>query len=181
MDNQEFSLEMMEKETDEMLKLRYIDDKNGKFKKTDGGFVSLKIEDELYDRVEFYQAFPFTDPDSYISIRTPDEKAKEIGMIENLSKLNGETRELIKEQLAYRYFTPKIQKVYSVKTEYGFSYFDVLTTSGRCRFAIRMNGGGFVSLTETRVIIYDLDGNRFEIPDVSKLSSKERKQLDLFI
>ncbi len=179
--DEQFSLEMMEKETEEMLRLRYLTEDNASFEKTPGGFVSLKIGDEEYDRVEIYQAFPFTDPDLYISVRTADEKAKEIGMIADLKKLSPKTQKILKEQIGYRYFTPEIKKVYSVKSEYGFAYFDVLTDSGRCRFVIRMNGGAVISLTETRILILDLDGNRFEIPDVSRLSARERKQLDLFI
>lgn len=179
--NAEFSLEMMEQETDEMLSLRYITDENATFSETTGGFMSMKFYDEKYDRVEIYLTFPFTEPDLYVSIRTPDEKAKEIGIIKDLKQLSPKTQEILKKQIKYRYFTPKIKRVYSVKTEYGFAYFDVLTDSGKCRFVIRMNGGAVVSLTETRVIIFDLDGNRFEIEDITKLSSKERKQLDLFI
>ena len=171
----------MEQETEQMLRLRYLTEDNAEFEKTAGGFVSLKLDDEYYERVEIYQAFPFTDPDLYISVRMPDEKAKEIGIIADLKKMSKKTQELLKEQIGYRYFTPKIKKVYSVKSEYGFAYFDVLTDSGRCRFVIRMNGGAVISLTETRILILDIDGNRFEIPDISRLSAKERKQLDIFI
>lgn len=179
--NEQFSLETMEKETDEMLALRYLNSENAEFLKTPGGFVSLSVDGEFYERVGIYQAFPFSDPETYISVRTADEKAKEIGIIKDLKQLSEETRGILREQIGYRYFTPEIKRVYSVKTEYGFAYFDVMTDAGRCKFVIRMNGGAVVALTETRILIFDLDGNRFEIPDVSRLSAKERKQLDLFI
>lgn len=38
-----------------------------------------------------------------------------------------------------------------------------------------------VHLSDTRIIISDIDENRFEIPDVSKLTIKEQKKLDLFL
>ena len=38
-----------------------------------------------------------------------------------------------------------------------------------------------VHLSETRILISDVDENRFEIPDVMKLSAAERKKLDLFL
>jgi hypothetical protein len=38
-----------------------------------------------------------------------------------------------------------------------------------------------VHLSETRILISDVDENRFEIPDVMKLSAGERKKLDLFL
>lgn len=38
-----------------------------------------------------------------------------------------------------------------------------------------------VRLTDTRLLITDLDENRFEIPDVLQLSQKEQRKLDLFL
>lgn len=180
--DEEFDLEQMEKETEEMLKLRYINSGNAEFKRTEGGFVSLKIKDEFYPRIQVYQAFPFTDPYSYISIREPDEKAKEIGIIRDLRKdVDKETRQMLEEQLRLRYFTPIIKRINSIKDEYGFAYFDVLTDHGACRFTIHMGGSSVVHLSDTRLLITDLDGNRFEIPDVKQLTAAELKKLDLFL
>lgn len=181
-ENEEFNLEMMEKETQEMLRLRYITKDNAVFERTEGGFVSMKIEEEYYPRIQVYHAFPFTDRNSYISIREPDEKAKEIGIIRDFNKdVTKQTREMLEEQLRLRYFTPIIEKIINIKDEYGFAYFDVLTDHGACRFTIHMGGGSVVNLSDTRLMITDLDGNRFEIPDVTRLTAPELKKLDLFL
>ncbi len=181
-DPEEFDLEKMEKETEEMLRLRFITRDNAVFERTEGGFVSLKMEDESYHRIQVYQSFPFTDPDAYISIREADEKAREIGIIKSLKKdVSKETREMLEEQLRLRYFTPKIEKIINIKDEYGFAYFDVLTDHGACRFTIHMGGGSVVNLSDTRLMITDLDGNRFEVADVTQLTTPELKKLDLFL
>ncbi len=44
-----------------------------------------------------------------------------------------------------------------------------------------MSGNAVVHLTETRLLITDLDENRFEIPDTSKLTGKELKKIGLFL
>lgn len=179
---EEFNLEEMEKETQEMLRLRFINRDNAEFARTEGGFVSMRIEEEFYPRVQVYHTFPFTDPDSYISIREPDEKAKEIGVIKDFKKdVTKETREMLLEQLRLRYFTPVIEKIINIKDEYGFAYFDVLTNHGACRFTIHMGGDSVINLSDTRLMITDLDGNRFEIPDVTRLTAPELKKLDLFL
>lgn len=181
-DPEGFDLEKMEKETEEMLRLRFITKDNAVFERTEGGFVSMKIEEEFYPRIQVYHAFPLTDPNSYISIREPDEKAKEIGVIMNLQQdVSEESKKMLEEQLNLRYFTPKIDKIIDIKDEYGFAYFDVLTDRGACRFTIHMGGGSVVNLSDTRLLITDLDGNRFEVPDTSKLSIPELKKLDLFL
>ncbi|MCI8360960.1 MAG: DUF1854 domain-containing protein [Clostridiales bacterium] len=177
----DLSLEDIAQETEELLEIRYLNKDNAVFRRTPGGFVSLDYQGRHYDRVSVYRAFPFSDPDKYISIREPDEKAKEIGMVEDLRALDKDTAAMLTEQMNIRYFTPVITRILDIKDEYGYAYFDVLTDRGACRFTIHMNGGSVVRLTDTRLLISDLDGNRFEIPDTGKLSAGELKKLDLFI
>lgn len=180
--SEEFDLEMMEKEAEDMMKLCFITEDNAEFAPTEGGFVSLRMGEEFYHRIQVYYTFPLTHNTSYISIREPDEKAKEIGIIKDLTKdVSAKTRELLESQLRLRYFTPLVEKINNIKDEYGFAYFDVVTNQGQCRFTIHMGGGSVVHLSDTRLIITDLDGNRFEIPDTGKLTVKELKKLDLFL
>lgn len=180
--DEDFNLEQMEAETDAMLRLRYITRDNAVFTRTKGGFVALQIGDETYDRVRVVRSFPFSDPDAYISIRMADEKSREIGIIKNLkTDVSEETRAMLIEQMNLRYFTPIIRRINNIKDEYGHAYFDVETDEGPCKFVIYMNSSSVVNLTDTRLLITDLDGNRFEIPDYTKLSAGELKKLDLFL
>ena len=182
--DEEFNLEQMEAETEQMLRLRMITKDNATFARTKGGFVSLDLKDSIApdDRIRVVRSFPFTDRDKYISIRTIDEKSKEIGMIKDLSTdVTPETRQMLEEQMDIRYFTPVIKKINSIKDEYGHAYFDVETDQGPCKFVIYMNSSSVVNLSDVRLLISDLDGNRFEIPDYTKLSARELKMLDLFL
>ena len=171
----------MKAESADLLELRYLTKENAKFERTEGGFVKLTYKDKTYDRVSVYRTFPVTMPDDFISIREANEKAREIGVVEKLSVLDSETEKMLKEQLDLRYFTPEITKIFDIKTEYGYGYFHVMTTYGECRFTIHNGGSSVISLTDTRIVINDLDGNRFEVPDITKLTVAERKKLDLFI
>lgn len=171
----------MDDQSEDILELRYITSDNSTFTPTKGGFVSLNYLGKTYNRVNFYRTFPFTDPTKYISVREVDEKAREIGIIESLNSLNEEQRLLVIKQLNIRYFTPVIEKIIDIKDEYGYAYFHVITNYGTSKFTIHMSGGSVVSLTDTRILITDIDGNRFEIPDISTLTALELKKLDLFI
>lgn len=179
--NEDFALSQMEQETDQMLRIRYITNENAEFSRTGTGFISLKIEGEFYTRVQVVRMFPFMHKDEFISVRTTDERSKEIGIIEKLSDMDADTAEMIREQLTLRYFTPTITKIIGIKDEYGYAYWNVLTNYGECRFTIQMGGNAVVHLSETRILIIDIDENRFEIPDITVLSSSERKKLDLFL
>ncbi len=177
----EFEIGQMEQEADEMTALCYLTKENAEFSRTEGGFVSLKYDGKEWDRVQVIRLFPFTEPDKFISIRTVEERSKEIGVIEDFSKVTKETKEMLLEQLNLHYFTPVIKKIINIKDEYGYAYFHVMTDRGECRFTINMGGNAVVRLSESRLLITDLDENRFERPDVFKLSQKEQRKLDLFL
>ena len=171
---EQFEKEQMEREAEEMTAVRYLTKDNAVFERTKGGFVRLTFEGKTWDRVQVIRLFPFTEPNGFISIRTVEERSREIGVIKD-------TKKLLLEQLNLHYFTPIIQKVLSIKDEYGYAYFHVLTDRGECRFTINMGASAVTRLSEKRLLITDLDENRFEIPDVFALTQKEQRKLDLFL
>lgn len=181
LDLREFDEEALKKESEELLEMRFLTRENAVFSRTDGGFVALKFREKEYSRIGVYLTFPLTEPEEYISIREADEKAKEIGIIEKLSELDKDQQEMIREQIKLRYFMPTIVKVLDIKDEYGYAYWNVTTSFGACRFTTRMSGDAVIFLGESRLMVTDIDGNRYEIPDFYKMSVGERKKLDLFI
>ncbi len=173
-------IDFYEKEAEEMTAMRKITKQN-KFERTEGGFINLTFDGVTYERVKVVRLFPFTDANKYISIRQNDEKAREIGIIEDMDELDDDTRSMLEEQLRLNYFTPVIEKIYNIKDEYGYAYFHVKTDKGECKFAINMASNAVTKLSDSRLIITDLDENRFEIRDVNALTQKERRKLDLFL
>ena len=164
---------------DEALETRWLTPQNALFTKTKGGFVTLEQEGTVYERVLIFRTFPFTAPNEYLSVRREDENNREIGIIKNLGDFDKTTRTMIEEQLDLRYFMPKIQKIYEIKEQYGYSYWHVCTDKGECRFTVDQNG--VAKLSEVRLIISDIDGNRFELPNVTVLSAKELRMVDLYM
>ncbi len=181
LDLQEFDEEALKKEFEELLEMRLLTGENAQFSRTEGGFVALKYGEKEYDRVGVYLTFPLTNPEEFISIREADEKAREIGIIEKLSQIPKEQQEMLREQIKLRYFMPVITKVLDVKDEYGYAYWNVVTSFGACRFTTQMSGDAVIHLSDSRLLVTDIDGNRYEIPDFYQLNVMERKKLDLFI
>jgi len=157
--------------------IRYLDPATARFSKTPGGFVRLAIGDgEIYPRVALYRAFPFSYPDRYISVR--DMEGKEIGMIRDLREFDEETVRLIERELERRYFTPVIRRIDSIKEEFGYAYWTVETDAGPRRFTVREMHHNVVMLSPDHVLIIDVDGNRYEIPDYQRLDPKSRKMIE---
>ena len=176
----DISENIFEKRAEEMTAIHLITAKD-KFEETEGGFVNLDYDGVHYERVHVVRLFPFSDADKYISVREHGNGGREIGIIEDMKDLSERTREILGRQLNLSYFTPVIQKIYSIKDEYGFAYFHVMTDKGECKFAINMGSNAVNKLSDTRLIIMDVDENRFEIRDVDALSQKERRMLDMFL
>ncbi len=181
LDLQEFDEEALKKESEEVLEMRFLTSENAEFRRTEGGFLALKLADKEYERVGVYLTFPLTNPEEFISIRETDEKAKEIGIIQDLKDMKRDVQEMIREQVRLRYFMPVIRKVMDVKDEYGYAYWHVMTDFGACRFTTHMGGDAVINIGGARYQITDIDGNRYELPDLYALTVIERKKLDLFI
>jgi len=180
--------------------IRYLDPRKSKFMMTAGGFLSLSIEKpnadsgenagnnntdnnkgngnsiEKYDRVNLHRAFPYKYPREYISVRTVD--GKEIGVIRNIDDYPEETVKLFMYELDRRYFTPIIEKINSIKEEFGYSYWDVITNSGAKRFTVQNIHNNVIPINESRILVIDVDGNRFEIPDYKKLDIRSLKMVE---
>lgn len=174
-------LEQEKRSVEEIISIRVITDDNAVFTRTSGGFVKLEYAGKEYPRVAVHRCFPFSDPTHYISIRDTEGEGKEIGLIMDIKALKKETQQMLEEQMQLRYFSPKILHIHDIKEEYGYSYWNVTTDRGRCRFTVRMGGGSVYSIGQDRYLVNDLDGNRFEIPNLYKLTPREIKKLDLFI
>ncbi len=181
MNENENILELEKEKLDGLLNINYLDETIASFSETSGGFVSLDIGEKAYKRVNFYRIFPFSAPNQYISVRETNDKATEIGIIRDLNDFSKETSEMIEKQLRIRYFLPKILRIYSIKEEYGYSYWNVLTDKGACKFTMSMGSGNASKIDSKRVIIKDIDENRYEIEDIYRLTNKELKKLDLYI
>ncbi|MDI6617111.1 MAG: DUF1854 domain-containing protein [Clostridiales bacterium] len=159
--------------------IRFLKAKDTAFTRTPGGFLALKISNgESYPRVNLFRSFPFSHPKEYISVR--DEEDKEIGIIRNIEDFPDDAVKLFEEEFKRRYFAPVIKKINSVKDEFGYSYWDVDTDAGICRFTVQ-GRYNVISLGNGRVIISDVDGNRFEIPNYRLLDEKSIKRLEIYL
>ena len=174
-------LSMEQAEVERLLQIKLLSPENTRFTVTKGGLLTAVIDGEEQGIVNVIRTFPFTAADEFLSVRTADDKQTELGMIEHIEVFDHLAVELIREQLAIRYFMPKISKIISVKEEYGHTYWQVVTDKGECSFTSPSGSAGSVVRKGDRVIIRDSEQNRYEIGDLQRLSVKELKKLDLYL
>ena len=174
-------LQLENEKVEAQLTINYLTPENCEFYETAGGFAAIKVGDKDWGHINILRTFPFSALWEFLSVREIEGKQEEIGIIEDLNFFPKSTFDLIAKQLEIRYFMPKITKIISIKEEYGYAYWNVLTDKGKCSFATSAGSSGAVSKKGNRVIIKDSDENRFEIEDITKLTTKEFKKLDLYL
>ncbi|HHY10065.1 MAG TPA: DUF1854 domain-containing protein [Firmicutes bacterium] len=163
-----------------MSDLKYLDLTKARFRTTAGGLLSLELADELYPKVDIHLAFPFTFPNRFISVRLPDD-GEEIGLIKDLNGLDEVSKKAVQEEIQWRYYTPKIERIKDYKEEFGHAYWDVVTDRGEYQFVTRGRDRTIRRITARRTLIMDVSGNRFEIEDLAKLDAKSRQYLETLL
>ena len=133
--------------------------------------------DEEVREAHVARCFPWSFPESYISIR--DKEGKEVRLLNSLDELDAASRAVVEQELRDRVFNPQIQRVLSVKHEFGITTIVAETDRGEVSFQIRSRDDIRV-LTATRALFRDVDGNQYELADLSALDSASRKHLEQY-
>jgi len=147
--------------------------------RTRGETLVATIKGHAHEYVDAVRVAPLTHPDRYIAI--VDLNGKEITMLEDLSVLDNESKDALNEALRRRYMTAVVLKIRSMKDELGVTYFDVDTDRGRREFVVQNLLEGARWLGERRLLIFDVDGNRFEIPDIDALDKRSIRLLSAIV
>jgi len=173
---------------DDLVKITYLEDNNIVFFRSEGGFLSMKLnkdgKEEIYKRVTLQRVFPLSKQYEYVAVknvgdnRQPDE---EIGIIKDVRNFTEENKKHIYDELKLRYFAPEILKILSRKDEFGSLYMEIITNAGKKNVVIQNNGSGFVRISPIRYIVIDVDGNRYEIVDIKKLDKRSLRLLEVAI
>lgn len=138
-----------------------------------------ETETKEYDRIFLHRSFPFDHPESYISVQDTDKN--EIGMISDLAVFPQETADLMRRELERKYYAPVLTSIRSVKDKYGYAYCTATTAEGEITFTLKDAARSFLKVDKNRVVITDVDGNRYDIPDLSALDKNSYKKIELYL
>ena len=141
-----------------------------------GEFRLVVEDDRCYLNCRASWCFPFSNRRHYVALF--DGLTGEIGVVHDPAALDEQSRAILVEMLDRRYLVPIVERVKSIREEYGVVYWSVDTNHGPREFVCRGLRDSVIELAEGRLIITDVDGNRFEIPDYTQLSRSTQAVLD---
>lgn len=157
--------------------VNYLDPAKAKFYIKYENFLCLDYDGQTYENLKLHRAMPFKLPDDYISVQ--DMESKELFLIRSLYEFREDQVKILASVLKKRYFCPKIISIPSLKEKLGHLYFEVETDAGHKSFALRDAYRNIRRLDNgTRILIFDVDGNRYEIPDVARMDPKDFRRLE---
>jgi hypothetical protein len=148
------------------------------FKRNGSKLQMIIAGEEEYKTVSVVPLFPLSESGNWVSVL--DDEGRELGIIEELGKLNAENRRIILDELHRRYVLPRIQKILSCKEKFELVQWEVETDRGVKEFLSRNLRENIQQPGQNRLILTDVDGNRYDIPDFQLLDKKSQNLLERY-
>jgi hypothetical protein len=129
-----------------------------------------------YPVVKLFQSAPLSRPNEYLALL--DSKSEEIALVKRLEDLTEDSQKIAQRELGRRYLTARIEQIPQIKQEFGVTYWHVNTNRGERDFVMQSLSESCIWLSDSHLLLIDVDGNRFEIADRYALDSLSQKQLE---
>jgi uncharacterized protein DUF1854 len=144
------------------------------------GMARLTVEnDRSYLKVKLALAAPLSRPRKYVSLL--NGKGEEIVLLPDLEALAPASREVAEKELQRRYLTSQVRRLLSLRQEFGVTYWEAETDRGIRDFVVRDLQENCVWLSESHLLLIDVDGSRFEISDRQQLDELSRQLLEAIL
>lgn len=165
--------------------LNYINPSEASFYSSEHGLLMLSLRGENMGRVTVLRMFPFRFEKEYLCVRcetySRSDKENEIGIIRSLADFPESQAQLIQKELDKRYFVPEIIRVIDVKEEYGHTIWKTQTTAGEREFTVNDMASNVRNMGNNRIMLTDVNANRYYIPDITKADDKTMRIIEIWI
>jgi hypothetical protein len=172
----------------DQMDLGMLDIKQAEFYNGAGGFAGLKYKGEDFPHIILRRLMPLKYPYEYISaaIKIEGNEFREIGILKSVEELLPEQREIVIGELDNRYYSPEILEVLSVQDKLGYVYMELRLKNKKGaeykkNCAVKDVSRNIRMLSDTSIIIFDVDGNRYIAEDIKKLSRQSMRKLDAYL
>lgn len=135
--------------------------------------------EKSYVTVKPVWSAPLSRPNTYLALL--DGKGEEITMIPDPKTLSPESWEAVQTELHRRYLTAIVTTILHAKVEFGATYWSVETNRGPRDFVTQSLQENAIWLSAHHLLLLDVDGNRFEIPDVTALDARSRHYISAIL
>lgn len=161
------------------LTIEFLDPEKCSFSFNDNGFLIFSLSDKNMGRVKLIRTYPYTLTDEYICVHDLDDN--ELGIIRDLAALESASAENARKELNNRYYCPTISAIKSVKERMGNFYFETVIDNKPKSFTVRDITKNMRFAGDNTLLIFDMDGNRYVIPEFEKTEEKSKRLLEPYL
>ena len=141
--------------------------------------IFLLLGDGKHEVGKLAMAFPLSKRTQMVAVF--DLAGEELGILDDLDRLDPRSQRIVHEEIEKSYFLPKIQDIIEITERFGLVTWSVITDRGPRVFQVRRIRQNIRRIGRKRVIIRDVDGNRFEIQNMLDLSLSSKRLLDGYL
>jgi hypothetical protein len=135
--------------------------------------LRLTVDGEKsYLTVKPVWAAPISRPNAFLALL--DGKGEQIAMLPEPRALPADSWAAVERELRQRNLTALVTAVTHARQEFGATYWTVETDRGAREFVTQNLQENALWFSDTHLLLLDVDGNRFEIPDVWALDARSR-------
>lgn len=128
-------------------------------------------------RVFVRPCFPWSQPDRFLSLRS--QNGREIALVEKMDALSESSRAALETALAETRFTFIITGINRIRKDFELRVWEVETSQGARTFETKLDGWP-LTLADGSIVLRDLAGDLYHIPDPAKLDRKSARLLWAF-
>ena len=141
--------------------------------------IFLLLGNRKYEVGKLAMAFPLSKRTQMVAVF--DLAGEEVGILDDLDRLDPRSKRIVSEEIEKSYFLPKIQDIVEITEKFRLVTWSVITDRGPRTFQVRHIRQNIRKIGRKRVIIRDVDGNRFEVQNVLDLSLSSKRLLDGYL
>ena len=158
----------------------FIDKDMATFTRRDLTLLDVTLTDgKTLEKLEPRRLFPISDKRRYIALL--DDGGTEQAVIRDLSVLPEAQQKIIEDCLLEYYLVPKITCIRDCHERFDGITLFTDTDHGPANIEIRVLNHGLRMADQYRALIRDVNDNRYEIPDVSRLDKHSRQILARYL
>ena len=158
----------------------YIEYDMARFTRKDLTLVDVELYDgRKFENLEPRRLFPASGLEKYITLL--DESGTEQAIIRDLRTLPPQERAVVEDCLREYYLIPQIQQIVSCDERFDGITLHTVTDRGPTDIEIRILVHGLKFIQGYRVLVRDVNDNRYEIADITRLDKHSQHILSRYL
>jgi hypothetical protein len=140
-----------------------------------GHRLEVCLAEDDWQEASLLRLFPLSEEQGWIAVLNAD--GKELGVLRDLRGMAPDSLAAVQEELRRRYLVPRITVIHAIRDRADITEWRVDTDRGPAAFQVRHLSDSLKQPLPGHLAITDVEGNRYDIPDLDALDEESRRRI----